>query len=243
SRAFIRHKNVDTLYVSVYKNSNSIFFDKYTNSNDSLIKTIISNQIPEKTFKYALQNKKDYFEYTTEVLLPKFEKGDYLLVFGHSTSSKDKQSFKVEYIRFRVSNIYLNYIQHKKTVEFLVLDRKTGKPIPGATVHFDTNSATTDKNGEVIIKSPKTKHGENVTVSVNYNDDHFFTSIYNYSFYHDDEDDEWNVMSTIYTDRSIYRPGQTLYYKGIIYQQKKGKTSVVKDVYVTLEINSNGEVL
>ncbi len=245
SRAFIRHKNIDTLYINIYKVSNSLVYERYSNINDSITKEAIQNQLPEKTIKYALENKKDYFTYTTEVLLPKFEQGKYLLVFGDPISNKDKSNSRIRSIPFRVSNIYLNYIQQDNKVEFLVLDRKTGEPISGATVIFDKLKGITNKNGEVIIKSPKTKYGTQVSVSVNYNDDYLDTSIYNYwnDYTDDEEENEWRVKSKIYTDRSIYRPGQTIYYKGIVFQNKNRKTSTVKDIYITLKIDNNEKTL
>ena len=43
------------------------------------------------------------------------------------------------------------------------------------------------------------------------NDNYYLQRLYN----NDDEDDERLAKMSLYLDRSIYRPGQTMYFKGL----------------------------
>ena len=68
-------------------------------------------------------------------------------------------------------------------------------------------------------------------------------SIYGGSYgYYDDEDEATESM-TLLTDRSLYRPGQTVYVKGIAYMQKSDTANVLpgKDYTVTLLDTNNQE--
>ena len=49
----------------------------------------------------------------------------------------------------------------------------------------------------------------------------------------DNEDEYVTARSFLFTDRSIYRPGQVVFFKGILIQTKNNKSSVVPGQYVT----------
>lgn len=252
SRIHIQHKNIDTLYANVYRISPDIFLDEYYKSNksDSIVKQIINNQIPEKSFEILLQNNKDFFEYSTEVLLPQFEKGKYLLVLGDDIKHKDSLDFNVGYSVFGITDISLSYINKNNLTHFLVLDRKTGKPLQGAKVSIEEDSGITDKKGEltIITKTKKEDKDKYKNILVTYQDDLYSEWFYDGAYYWENDkkenEESWEASVELYTDRAIYRPGQPLYYKGIVFQDKNGTKSVVPDVYVELEIlDENDETL
>jgi uncharacterized protein YfaS (alpha-2-macroglobulin family) len=52
------------------------------------------------------------------------------------------------------------------------------------------------------------------------------------------------IKSFLFTDRSIYRPAQTVYYKGIVLKSLKNKSEVVANEYVVVTLyNVNREVV
>lgn len=86
------------------------------------------------------------------------------------------------------------------------------------------------KNNTYAYDEPISFYTENDTLSVNKN----------YLYYNNEYDDldnkelQFNANVEFYLDRAIYRPGQTVYYKGIAVQKLKGKVSVVP--YTTFKI-------
>ncbi|MBP1665130.1 MAG: alpha-2-macroglobulin domain protein, partial [Bacteroidetes bacterium] len=72
--------------------------------------------------------------------------------------------------------------------------------------------------------------------------DRYFTSkTYSY-WYSGITPENNNIKTALFTDRSLYRPGQTLYFKGIVYLSDKNKQEVItgKAFEVSL-FNANGE--
>ena len=92
----------------------------------------------------------------------------------------------------------------------------------------------TDKNGEFSYKTNKTHR--NIIATVKYGED--AASFGNYYIQEERSrntiDDRITVKSFIFTDRSIYRPGQTVYFKGIFLKKQGETTEVLTDEYVEI---------
>ena len=57
-------------------------------------------------------------------------------------------------------------------------------------------------------------------------------------------DESTRYKTFLFTDRSIYRPGQTVYFKGIVTKTKEHKSTIVENEKVITElINVNGEII
>ena len=135
--------------------------------------------------------------------------------------------------------------------EVVTLDRKTGQPIGGVEVTFyrgngahykEFNKVTTGADGRKVFKSANNSYTQYVARK---GDDRAMLkqNVYlrNQPNVHE-EDTETHV--TLLTDRGIYRPGQTVYVKGIVYQQKGEEAKVLenKDYKLTLQ-DVNGKEL
>ena len=53
-----------------------------------------------------------------------------------------------------------------------------------------------------------------------------FSYIPSVKYDNNDEDEEFQAKAMIYLDRAIYRPGQKVYFKGILVQDQSSKTLV-----------------
>ena len=125
-----------------------------------------------------------------------------------------------------------------KQTQVLVVDGKSGKPEQGVSVKvmLERNAKVrksyteyiTDERGKVTVNSPSAR--DEVKVSISKGDDHFspFGGLwYSWGFVpYDRENDEVEQLR-IYTDRSIYRPGQTVYVGGVSFKQKGKNNAVV----------------
>lgn len=232
TRAFIHYKNLNYLKVSFFKiNQKQLAqFRTFYNKKDSLGTVIIQKTQPIATENYSLTNKKDFFEYTTEVLLPNLTTGSYLVYFESDSDLKEKKAFAYETIT--TSNLMALASQDKSKETFQVLDRKTGKPLENVTIKSPHFNLTTNKKGIAVYKENKDSYNnetielatQNDTVSIYKN-----YIVYNSEYLSGDEDDDSEFKGKVefYLDRAIYRPGQTVHFKGIAIQKNKNRTSVV----------------
>lgn len=128
-------------------------------------------------------------------------------------------------------------------VEVLALDRKTGHPVPGVTLAFYSSAydctpekqvteLTTGADGSALltwnkkIQSYTVRKGEDVFLEP--------CRLY-YGMSTRDQADATELL-TLLTDRSLYRPGQTIYVKGIAYEQGKESARVLEGKTYTVSL-------
>ena len=240
TRAFIQYKNVDHLKVSFFKISQNRI-NEFRNSplhKDSLVNVIIEKQKAITSSSYSLINKKDYFQYSTEVLLPQLKTGNYLVYFESDSNSKETKAFAYETIT--ISNIALLASQKNKTESFQVLDRKTGKPLENVSIKLLNQTIKTDKNG--FASHDKENNNYNYEPLLLTTDNDTILIVKNYIRYNRDyatdveEESKGKGKVELYLDRAIYRPGQTVFYKGIAIQKKQNKTNVVAKISFKISV-------
>ncbi len=250
-RALVNFKNVDTVTIHYYrlptKMNQYINDDRYYRhyehkpmDTDSLVLDFISKNKPITTFQRTLPNKKDYFNYSTEILLEKMEVGNYLIFIDTKNSSeKSEKVFAYE----NVTATQINYLQYTdlENDTFNLVDRKTGKPIENVLVKNDDTSTKSNKNGKVNFR--KIHYGSEQRQSQLYfikDNDTLLTSYYKSTIYIDREE-RFEAKSMVYFDRAIYRPGQKVYFKGIMMQKKGTEKSVVPFLTVKVIIQDPEE--
>ncbi|HRN37627.1 MAG TPA: MG2 domain-containing protein, partial [Flavobacteriales bacterium] len=135
----------------------------------------------------------------------------------------------------------------------LVMDRNTGLPLKGATallerqeyhghawIYRTIGTATTDDDGMAQVALPK-EGNRQTRWTVTLGKDRI-TSPGNYSWYRGEGTHTDTLRTFLFTDRAIYRPGQPVYFKGIV-TVKRGKTTEVKAGYATtvefLDVNGD----
>ncbi|HEY8895021.1 MAG TPA: alpha-2-macroglobulin family protein, partial [Niastella sp.] len=195
-------------------------------------KTLV--QLPAiRSFSQVLPAAGDYQWHTTELKIDALPVGEYVLIasVGNNFPLVENQ---LAVQRFYVSN--LAYIQ--KGADLFVANRETGKPVPHAKVQvlFQTYNNKTEKNGEskgqtvftnehglvTFTKPPPSSDDEHYRFDITTADDHLCIDEYLYSYtYKKTEPQKESITKQAYlfTDRSIYRPGQTVYFKGIVLNQ------------------------
>ncbi len=156
-----------------------------------------------------------------------------------------------------VSDIALITKTGKGRIVNLLLDRRSGEPIPHATIWLEgrdktLSSAETDANGFALSPFDGSK-ADDVRVVARNHDDYAVSTLAGYAFGVDRE--EWKGY--VYTDRPVYRPGHTVHFKAILrtqapagYEVPAGKTVSVqvqdadqKPVYQkTLTVTAMGTV-
>ncbi|MBI3138958.1 MAG: TonB-dependent receptor plug domain-containing protein [Sphingobacteriales bacterium] len=224
----LRFRNTDTLYYRIVQcNYQFRFF--YT-SQEQYFKQILSLPVV-RDIRQALPTRPDFNRHISYLKLDALPVGFYYIVFSDQPLGPDNKRMKQA--SFKVSG--LAAVENGDRV--YVLDRQTGMPVKEALVNtkytvknkkgmdstmyqlYQTNQAgyTVLRDGRIeeaeIYKNGDTILIDNIRVRANEEDEDVYSK--------DDYDDlaeyfEEHAEMHIYTDRSIYRPGQTVFYKAII---------------------------
>lgn len=139
-------------------------------------------------------------------------------------------------------------VRSLKDGNVLVTDMESGKPIAGADVIFYSRK---DYNAPLkqlsIVKTNKDGLAASVTDAKAYRVVHgtdkamLVSSFYgsNYSFPKANED---RTVLSLFSDRSIYRPGQTLFFKGIAYKNNENSPLLLNNQTFTVSLrDANNE--
>jgi hypothetical protein len=244
-RILVSYKNVDELYFRLIKTDPS--FDKTYNSNrEEEIKRLLKLPV-EKAWTVQLHETADFQYHKTEFLLPTLGLGHYSLI-ASTKADFDLDTNSISYNHFYVSDLafLFNSSSTEATNTIYVTNRETGAPIKNATIEvftqkYDYTTSDYNYNKEQTLTTNDKGLAE-VKNSDNYSN-HLFkiskgTDVYfenqNLYFYREGRDLKPYSTTNFFTDRQIYRPGQTVYFKGIRIQHKGkehkieiGKTSEV----------------
>ncbi len=179
----------------------------------------------------ALPATVDYQPRTETVPVPEgLGTGFYFLVASHDPSFR-RENNKLSVAPVWVSDLALvvRTVSQDGIVEGFVLDARTGSPLPGAKVtrwtqdgtyyrssgrYERADQTTCDENGLFSFPRPSETERLYFKLVVEYGDQKLAgDSVYStHDPYPDPAPNEWTIF---FTDRSLYRPGQTIHYKGI----------------------------
>jgi uncharacterized protein YfaS (alpha-2-macroglobulin family) len=209
---------------------------------------------PVKTGMYKLPDDGDYQQHSLEVRLDAIPEGEYMVLFSHQADFKTSGN-GLAYAFTVVSNIsYVHRTVTDGSTEFFVLNRQSGEPLQGVTAtvytqrysslkgeyeQVKTGSYTTDAKG--YFKVPYFQHEDRRSFSVTFTKGpdfnstesidkryYYSESIYQYRQGNRDSD----TQTFFFLDRAIYRPGQTIYFKGLVINTD-GKNPKIKTKYPT----------
>ncbi|MFD0860809.1 alpha-2-macroglobulin [Sungkyunkwania multivorans] len=197
-----------------------------------------------KQFDIALRNEGDLQSHTTEVIFPALPNDSYIVV------AKNGKNY-LSHALVQVTDMALTQKTSNEKTVFQLIDRNNGKPVEDAAIVIEytkdyrdkirTKRANTDNEGEFIFEG-KDYHQNIVVEATKGKEKAFFGDYYHYGGSYRNNDDQLTAKTFLFTDRSIYRPGQAVYFKGILIQRDKETSTVVADesVEVTLK-NVNRE--
>jgi uncharacterized protein YfaS (alpha-2-macroglobulin family) len=209
---------------------------------------------PEREWAVNLPATDDFQERTEDLAAPKdLPPGFYFLIASHDPGFGDNNNH-VTFADFWVSDLAL-VIRNRPgadRVEGFVLEAGSGEPIEGAQVQIwfrENNNAVvtgpkvqTDKNG---LFTAQTRANRNCLMSVAYKGRGLAAANDFYSYLNPYRPQP-STQTMFFTDRSLYRPGQTVHYKGICiaFDQDKDDYHVVtgRDVMVIFSDPNGKEI-
>jgi hypothetical protein len=257
-RALVQYKNFSQLYVRVIKADEKVKSELENYYDEKFWIKMTASQ-PMRAWQQTLPATNDLQEHSTEIKVDGLPAGDYLLLTSTEGSFDTKKSLLGARL-FYVSNIsYINNGQN-----YFVLHRESGQPLSNADVQiweqkydYKTSRYTkekvasykTDQHGFFELARAKTPNpnSSNYMLDISYNGERFFMNEYQYYSYYNNQppDNKENIRVFLFTDRSIYRPGQTVYFKGITVSNDQERKNSIKTGYETWIYlkDANGEAI
>lgn len=184
----------------------------------------------------SLPAETDYRRHSTLIALPALPKGIYYLMA--TTEEGITEHDKVLLIKFQVSSLGFITDQKDDRMTVVAVDRKTGKTVEGVTVELYRRewnyksreyktiiiaTVKSDRNGKAEL-TKQTDHS--FGINLRKGDDNLLSTNY-FRLYQPDKNDKEIYNTTFFTDRAIYRPGQTLYFQGIVVRKKGDDQALV----------------
>jgi len=240
-RAKIDVKNVSKVYFKIVK----LKFDEYKklNRNHDRISRLdkIKNGEEVRAWELDLKDEKDYQKHSGEFKIDALPIGFYVLITATDKHfNYDKEAIVITPLW--VSNIsYVNRQKPNGEVEFFVKNRETGKPLQNveAKLFYEKYNYTSRKYELKLIGTKTTnKEGAFSVVSTNeyrsfYIDfslgkDRLNTQDAHYVSRRSRSLPRGQTKTFFFTDRAIYRPGQTVYFKGIVLDTDSQNNNKIK---------------
>lgn len=248
--AKVDHTNIDGLHINVYPLPHTYLQKGTLGKKDSLALWTIKSRSPVAHEFHQLKNRGDHYGSETEINMPALPAGDYLVV-----ATKIKDPLETDqiyaYQKVHVTKLVLLSSQTPEGLSLRILDRWTGNPIEGSTVVISNEKGLVEKGKTGPLGNynynPPLKESNQVELTVRKDGD----SLPKVKFWlypgpapKSEKGEGPRAMMSLFLDRSIYRPGQTLYFKGILTENSRENIKVVPDVWVNLFIyDANGEEL
>lgn len=243
-RALISSQNITKIYFKIVRtNANDLRLKFRENYGNAIYNEFLKLPVV-KSFTQSIIDDGDYQMHYTEIKMPELETGYYVIL----TSLNENFNYSANistYATCIVSDIATT--ERRRTdgsYDFYALHRQTGEPLKNisAQIWYENYDYNTREYG--IKKGPIYKTDENGYLNVTDNQSierQFYIEFINgkdvyfnnnsYYLYRSNVNNTTHVNSFLFTDRAIYRPGQTVYFKGIVLESTAGKNHELKINY------------
>ncbi len=253
----ISSKNAQRITLEMYRLPHDFDYRELRYGNSSSIAVIRAKGTKVEEQSLALKVEKPWIQRYDTIRWKAFEPGQYAMVLiGESSEPEVLNQKTEEYTTFvcsRLQPIEQNGLGKQRTI---VVDAESGHPIEGAEVefyHLDSKgdqkvhiaTLTTDAEGRVNLDNEQVKVQKSITLyrKVTFKDDVYLETDRAYLDKNEQMRGEaGHTQLNLYTDRSIYRPGQCVHVGGIVYHKEHWDAEAVEDLPVMLALlDANGK--
>jgi hypothetical protein len=176
-------------------------------------------------------------EFSTDTLRIMLAPGDYKATFKASGMQSSPCYIHV------TSMLMLSTVMPDQKRLIRVVDAESGRPLPNVSIYGYSEGRrqmkassptqwTTDAEGRCFIDDAKVNYVQAWRTEIDYTERMYLRSRYSY----DEKQEDENVHYALFTDRSIYRPGQTLHVAGFVYAQRGDDTRTLRGHQVRLQL-------
>lgn len=248
-RTLITYKNVSNLSLRIIKLSyeeDLKLTRKYYG--EELIKQYI-NESAVKEWSVTLPDDGDYQSHSAEIKVPALPYGYYIMLATNGQEFTTTDNI-IAYSNFWITSISsIDRYTEKYAMDFFVTDRETGKPMKSVVAQCYQNKYnyitreyeytkwkrfTTDEDGYFYM--PPVDDYQYFYIDFTKGEDRFVSNGSYYQYKNYDYNYNTKYKTFFFTDRAIYRPGQTIYFKGIMLKTDDdgNVTEVAPDVKSTV---------
>ncbi len=238
----LAYRNTTNPTYRIYKVSMQEFVNLSTLGNDKTLAVLLAKKpLVENTVKLPAET--DYSEHSTLIALPALQYGVYYLVFSNTDSFDDLEDLIST--PFQVSDLSFFNLETDECLNLYVVNRNTGEPMKNVKALFSERNysyktksyerkvageAVSDKNGHMAAPMS----ADNSFLIDLYHDGDTLMSTMLFDFYRRNENSNLKINSKIFTDRAIYRPGQTVQFSCVVYRGNSKIKEVIPDYEITL---------
>ncbi|MFX0555349.1 carboxypeptidase-like regulatory domain-containing protein [Maribacter sp. CXY002] len=255
SRLLVKYTNHDQLELKAYTVSQSQKAELLEVYPIQKQLEFIKNLPLKTSWEVKLINENDYQNHSIEIPVPKMDNGQYIiLATSKSSDSQEDPQGSYAFSPIQVTNLALSETKTPDRHLFQVIDRNTGEPKNKAKITFYyrrnyrgsllKKKLLTDDNGFAAFPL----NGNTISVShteINHKDEiAIFGGTYINRKRIDNKIPQITYQTFLFKDRSIYRPGQPLYFKGIIIENEDSSSKIAPNELVTVElVDVNGQTV
>ncbi len=255
-KGLLTYKNIKKIYIKIVKTNLKEFKEQ-----QNRYKKMINFYNDKKTllnFSLDLPDDKDFNEYRVEIPFEKLSSGKYLVLISDDKNFNPDKSV-IAYNELNITNIsYITKNLNNKGLEFYIKDSVTGENLKNVRLDlyqytwsrfrgrysFEKKKTLKTNNNGYIELPQKTFDYNSFYIKFRTNTDTYFPNRGFYSNYY--YKNQKKQRKTFYfTDRKIYRPGQTLYFKALLVDKHNfegEKTKILKNTPKTVTLyDPNGQ--
>jgi hypothetical protein len=234
--SLLEFNNVPAVYFRLIKTDPEVNRDKTASlSRENLINYYTGLSF-QASWSQDLPSDGDFQKHSSEISVPGVPAGFYILL-GSSDPKFNETGQVIAFVPVFVTNLsYISLHNESGGLDFYILDRETGKPLKDVLAesfvkvyNYSSRSYDIQKSGEyrtdlngffTIPVLPQGANYNNFYLKLQSGNDLLMTD--NYYQYPIGKPVEKTVLQTFFfTDRAIYRPGQTIYFKGVLLEKTK----------------------
>jgi hypothetical protein len=241
--ALISFKNTNKLFLKIVKinTPEEYFLQKNISAKELALQDKYLNSEGVRQWTISLPDTKDLQHHSTEIKIEPLSLGNYFIYVSDDADFEKSSQLKTAV--FTVTNLSMVSNPLTDKINIYTVERKSGEKIEGVICdiykyiygkdknNFEkTGTFITDENGFTSVDAKEKDSKGNVLIKLSKGNDIYFSKKYLHTV--SDYVTKPTIQIHLFTDRSIYRPGQTVYFKGIVIKHDGNNFSVV-DNYET----------
>ncbi len=253
--AQLQYKNIEKLYLKIIRiTSDELAKIRQQNELKAQIallnlKAVLTQQSRNIPFE------QDYEQHQSLIDLPALANGLYVVLASHTADFENESTV---YADFQVSRLSFSERQNPENNVFYVLDRESGEGVKNAEARlmirtYDYNlrnyrienfhTAFTDKNGRFTVdQNAGLPKNQTFYVELSNKGDTLYSN--NFFDLYTKRPERQITKTWFFTDRAIYRPGQTVYFKGITLEKSGNTYHITENLKSEVELrDANNQVI
>ena len=241
SLALVGVKNLDQLFFRLVKADPEIYQEKSGILDHKEYFRFLASLPVVKSWSQDFPDDGDFQKHSAEIKIPGVPAGFWVLLCAPAKDFADPGGVFAFTPFWSTQISYISKRNDDGGYAWFLLDRETGLPLKNAIAeawekNYDyrerkytsikISDFTSDVTGYLEIPpSDNSRHNANQFLKIHYKDDFLVTdNFYQYPEYKNP--DQTTLQTMFYTDRAIYRPGQIVYFKGIIVERTGEKSKI-----------------